>query len=157
MYEHNRQLNVPEREEEILKFWEEKKVFEKSLKKNKGKKPFVFYEGPPTANGMPGIHHVEARAFKDAVLRYKSMRGFDVPRRAVWEYKEEWERLTKRMGFWIDLKNPYITYETSYIETLWWIIKEFYKKGLLYEDFKVVPWCPRCQTGLSSHEVGLGY
>ncbi|MFY9463229.1 MAG: class I tRNA ligase family protein, partial [Candidatus Sungiibacteriota bacterium] len=185
------------REEDILKLWERKKIFEKSLARTKKGKKFVFYEGPPTANGMPGIHHIEARAFKDAVLRYKTMRGFHVPRRAgwdthglpveiqvekklgfktkqeienygiakfnaeakksVWEYKEEWERLTKRMGFWIDMKHPYITYDTSYIESLWWIIKEFWKKGLLYEDFKVVPWCPRCQTGLSSHEVGLGY
>lgn len=203
MDEQKKQMTAPEREEETLKFWEAKRVFEKSLKKNKGKKTFVFYEGPPTANGMPGIHHVEARAFKDAVLRYKTMQGFHVPRRAgwdthglpveiqvekklgfktkhdienygiarfntdakrsVWEYKEEWERLTKRMGFWVDLKNPYITYETSYIESLWWIIKKIWdtkdKNGnrLLYEDFKVVPWCTRCQTGLSSHEVGLGY
>ncbi len=192
-----KQLTMPEREEQILKFWEKKKIFAGSLARTKKGKEFVFYEGPPTANGMPGIHHVEARAFKDAVLRYKTMRGFHVPRRAgwdthglpveiqvekklgfktkhdienfgiarfnaeakqsVWEYKEVWERLTRRMGFWVDLKNPYITYETSYIESLWWIIKEFWKRGLLYEDFKVVPWCPRCQTGLSSHEVGLGY
>ena len=188
---------IPEREEEILKFWEKHRIFEASLKKNKGKKAFIFYEGPPTANGMPGIHHVEARAFKDAVLRYKTMQGFFAARRAgwdthglpveiqvekklgfkskqeienfgiarfnaeakqsVWEYKEVWERLTRRMGFWVDMAHPYITYETSYIESLWWIIKEFWKKKLLYEDFKVVPWCPRCQTGLSSHEVGLGY
>ncbi len=191
-----KQLTIPEREEEILKFWAKRKIFEGSLAKTKKGKEFVFYEGPPTANGMPGIHHVEARAFKDAVLRYKTMRGFHVPRRAgwdthglpveiqvekklgiknkqeierdiagfnaeakksVWEYKEIWEQLTRRMGFWVDMKHPYITYETSYIESLWWIIKELWKKGLLYEDFKVVPWCPRCQTGLSSHEVGLGY
>ncbi len=197
MASEKRQFNLPEAEEGILKFWERNKIFETSLKKNKGKKTFVFYEGPPTANGMPGIHHMEARAFKDAIPRYKTMRGFFVPRKAgwdthglpveiqvekglgfktkqdienygigkfnakakesVWRYKEEWERFTKRMGYWTDLKNPYITYETSYIETLWWVIKEFYKKGFLHEDFKVVPWCPRCQTGLSSHEVGLGY
>lgn len=196
---HNKkkQLTTPEREEEILKMWERKKIFASSLARTKKGKDFVFYEGPPTANGMPGIHHVEARAFKDAVLRYKTMQGFHVPRRAgwdthglpveiqvekklgfktkhdienygiarfnaeakksVWEYKEVWEQLTKRMGFWVDMKRPYITYETTYIESLWWIIKEFWRKGLLYEDFKVVPWCPRCQTGLSSHEVGLGY
>ena len=197
MASEKRQFNLPEAEEKILKFWERNKIFEASLKKNKGKKTFVFYEGPPTANGMPGIHHMEARAFKDAIPRYKTMRGFFVPRKAgwdthglpveiqvekelefktkqdienygigkfnakakesVWRYKEEWERFTKRMGYWIDLERPYITYETSYIETLWWVIKEFYKKGFLHEDFKVVPWCPRCQTGLSSHEVGLGY
>ncbi len=193
----SQQFNLPEQEEKILKFWEERKIFKKSLAKNKKGKTFVFYEGPPGANGAPGIHHVEARAFKDIILRYKTMRGFYVPRQAgwdthglpvelqveknlgfktkqdienygiarfnaeakksVWEYKGEWERMTKRMGFWIDMEHPYITYETSYIETLWRIIKEFWKKGLLYEDFKVVPWCPRCQTGLSSHEVGLGY
>jgi len=197
MRKEKKQFSLPEQEKEILKFWEKNRIFEASLKKNRGKKTFVFYEGPPTANGMPGIHHVEARAFKDAIPRYKTMRGFFVPRKAgwdthglpveiqvekeqgfktkqdienygigkfnakakesVWRYKEEWERFTKRMGYWIDLAHPYITYETSYIESLWWIIKEFYKKGFLHEDFKVVPWCPRCQTGLSSHEVGLGY
>lgn len=191
------QFNLPEEEEKILKFWEERKIFKKSLDKNRRGKAFVFYEGPPTANGAPGIHHVEARAFKDIICRYKTMRGFYVPRKAgwdthglpveiqvekelgfktkqeiekygiarfnakakesVWRYKEEWERLSKRMGYWIDLEHPYITYETAYIEKLWGIIKDFWNKGLLYEDFKVVPWCPRCQTGLSSHEVGQGY
>lgn len=189
--------SVPEREEEILKFWEEHKIFEQSLAKNKKGKSFVFYEGPPTANGLPGIHHIEARAFKDIIPRYKTMRGFRVPRKAgwdthglpveiqvekelglknkqdierygigafnqrakesVWQYKEEWEKLTKRMGFWIDLTDPYITYDTSYVESLWWIIKEFWKKDLLEQDFKILPWCVRCQTGLSSHELAQGY
>ncbi|MEK7541977.1 MAG: isoleucine--tRNA ligase [Patescibacteria group bacterium] len=197
MFEGEKKKTIPEREEEILKFWEKNRIFEKSLKKNKGKKTFVFYEGPPTANGMPGIHHVEGRAFKDVIPRYKTMRGFYAPRRAgwdthglpveiqvekelglknkqdiekygiaafngkaeesVWKYKEEWERLTKRMGFWIDLKDPYITYETSYIESLWRIIQQFWKKRFLQEDFKVVPWCTRCATGLSSHELAQGY
>ena len=191
------EMNFPKMEEEVLKKWKEQRAFEKSLQLRKRGRRFVFYEGPPTANGAPGLHHVLSRVYKDVVCRYKTMRGFYVPRKAgwdthglpveiqvekklgfkskqdienygiakfnaeakksVWEYKEEWERLTKRMGFWIDLKNPYITYDTSYIETLWRIIKEFWEKGLLYEDFKVVPWCPRCQTGLSSHEVGQGY
>ena len=184
-------------EKEILEFWEKNKVFEKSVSKRKGKKHFVFFEGPPTANGVPGVHHVESRAFKDVVLRYKTMRGFFAPRRAgwdthglpvevevektlglknkkdiesygvaafnnkcresVWKYKELWERLTERMGFWIDMAHPYITYENSYIESLWRVIKEFAKKKYLYEDYKVVPWCARCGTALSSHELAQGY
>src|SRR3989344_8557588 len=170
-----KRFHLPTEEEKILKFWEENQTFEKTLEKTKRGKSFVFYEGPPTANGKPGIHHAEARAFKDIICRYKTMRGFYVPRRAgwdthglpveievekalgfkskndierygigkfnqkakesVWKYKDEWEKFTKRLGFWIDLKHPYITYETSYIETLWWIIKEFWKKKLLEEDF----------------------
>lgn len=193
----NKQLNLPKREEEILKLWEINRVFEKSLEKTKQGKPFIFYEGPPTANGLPHVGHALTRAFKDVILRYKTMRGFFVPRKAgwdthglpveievektlglktkqdierygvakfnqkakesVWRYKDEWEKFTKRLGFLLDMERPYITYETTYIETLWRIIKEFWKKGLLYEDFKVVPWCPRCQTALSTHEVGLGY
>ncbi|MBU6414717.1 class I tRNA ligase family protein [Patescibacteria group bacterium] len=189
-----KQLNLPLREEKILEMWEREKIFEKSLAKTKGKKSFVFYEGPPTANALPGIHHVEARAFKDLIPRYKTMRGFFVARKAgwdthglpvelavekelglknkkdietygierfneqcrasVWKYKSEWEKLTKRIGFWLDMEHPYITYDPNYMETLWWIIKEIWKKKLLYKDFKVVPWCPRCQTGLSSHELG---
>jgi len=191
------QFNLPEFEEKILKFWEEKHIFELTLAKTKKGKLFVFYEGPPTANGSPGIHHVEARAFKDLIPRYKTMRGFYVPRKAgwdthglpveiqvekelglknkqeieaygiapfntkakesVWRYKEEWDRLTKRMGFWLDLENPYITYDPLYMESLWWIIKEFWNKKLLVEDFKIMPWCTRCQTGLSTHELAQGY
>ena len=190
-------LDLSRREEGILKFWEDHDIFQKTLLKTKKGKPFVFYEGPPTANGNPGIHHFEARAFKDAIPRYQTMRGRFVARKAgwdthglpveiqvekelglktkkeiekygigkfnakcresVWRYKEEWDRFTKRIGFWLDLEHPYVTYETSYIESLWWIIKEFHKRKLLYRDFKVVPWCTRCQTGLSSHELGLGY
>ena len=197
MSDDNKQLNLPEREEKILEFWEHNKIFEKSLKKTAKGKPYVFYEGPPTANAAPGIHHLESRSFKDVIPRYKTMAGFFVPRKAgwdthglpveiqvekalglktkkdiekygvaqfnekcresVWQFKEEWEKSTKRLGFWLDLENPYITYETKYIESLWRIIKEIWKKKLLYQDFKVVPWCPRCETGLSSHEVGQGY
>ena len=193
----SRQLDLPKREEGVLKFWEDHDTFQKTLLKTKGGKPFVFYEGPPTANGSPGIHHFEARAFKDCIPRYKTMRGFYVERKAgwdthglpveiqvekelglkskkeieqygigkfnakcresVWRYKEEWDRFTKRIGFWLDLEHPYITYETPYIESLWWAIKEFSKKKLLYRDFKVVPWCTRCETALSTHELGLGY
>ena len=187
----------PEIEERILAFWREKNIFEKSVKRRDGGKPFVFYEGPPTANGKPGVHHVETRVFKDIMLRYKTMRGYYVPRRAgwdthglpveidvektlglkskkdieaygvaafnkkcresVWQYKILWERLTERMGFWIDMKNAYVTYANEYIESLWWVISQFHKKGYLYEDYKVVPWCARCGTALSSHELAQGY
>ncbi|MDB5239050.1 MAG: isoleucyl-tRNA synthetase, isoleucyl-tRNA synthetase [Candidatus Parcubacteria bacterium] len=186
-----------EREERILSFWKEKGIFDKSLAQNKGGKEFVFYEGPPTANGRPGIHHVEARAFKDAIPRYKTMRGFSVRRKggwdthglpvelqvekqlglkskkeietygiaafnekckeSVWTYVHEWEDFTRRIGYWIDLRDPYITYKPSYIESLWNIVKTIDEKGLLYKDYKVVPWCPRCGTALSSHELAQGY
>ncbi|TSC69526.1 MAG: isoleucyl-tRNA synthetase [Parcubacteria group bacterium Gr01-1014_66] len=197
MREEQKKKTLPELEEEILHFWEEHRIFEQSLEKNKRKPVFVFYEGPPTANGAPGIHHLGARAFKDLIPRYKTMRGFFVPRRAgwdthglpveiqvekelglkskkdieefgiaafnakakesVWRYEEQWERFTKRIGFWIDLKDPYITSDVSYIEALWRIMKEFWDHGLLEEDFKIVPWCPRCQTSLSTHELAQGY
>ncbi len=197
MEENKPKFNLPEREEKILGFWEKNKIFEKTLAKNKKGKTFVFYEGPPTANAAPGIHHVEARVFKDIIPRYKTMRGFFVPRKAgwdthglpveiqiekelgfktkqdierygidkfnakakesVWRHKQEFEDLTRRIAFWLDMEHPYITYETAYIETLWWTIKEFWNKKLLYQDFKSVPWCSRCGTALSSHEVGLGY
>jgi len=190
-------FNFSKKEEKILKFWEDHQIFKKSLEKNKKRQAFVFYEGPPTANGRPGIHHILVRSFKDAICRLKTMEGFYVQRRAgwdthglpveievekeigikskkdiekygidrfnqkckrsVWKYKEEWESLTRRIGFWLDMKNPYITYAPEYIETLFLIIKKFYEKGLLYEDKKIVPWCPRCQTSLSSHEVAQGY
>jgi len=190
------ELNFPQIETKILKFWKENKIFEKSLEKTKNKPKFVFYEGPPFANGLPGIHHLLARAFKDIILRYKTMRGFFVERRAGWDthglptemsaekklkinskkeiekdiggfieecknnvfiYKKEWEEFTERIGYWLDLKNPYITCSNEYIESLWWILKQIWDKGLLYQDYKVVPYCPRCGTSLSSHEVAQGY
>ncbi len=190
-------LNFPKIEKKILKFWRENKTFERSIKQRAKSSNFVFYEGPPTANAKAGIHHVLSRVYKDIILRYKTMRGFKVLRKAgwdthglpveleiekkigsknkndiekygmakfnrkckesVWAYKKDWEKLTERIGFWLDMENPYITYENDYIETLWWIIKQIYKKGLLYQDYKVVPYCPRCGTSLSSHEVALGY
>ncbi len=190
-------LNFPQKEEKILDFWDKNKIFEKSLKKKAPKGNFVFYEGPPTANGRPGIHHVLSRSIKDIICRYKTMRGYRVLRKAgwdthgipvelevekslgfktkpdiekygigrfikkckesVWKYKDEWEKLTKRMGFWLDLDHPYVTYDNHYIESLWWIIKQIWDKGLFYQDYKVVPYCPRCGTTLSSHEVALGY
>ena len=196
MLKHLEKFSLPELEEKVLSFWNQHDIFERSLAKNKGKK-FVFYEGPPTANGKPGIHHVLSRSFKDVILRYKTMTGYTVPRKggwdvhglpvelevekqlglsskkeiekfgiaefnekckeSVWKYKDEWEKLTKRMGFWLDLKNPYIPYQNSYMETLWWIFKSVWEKKLLYRGHKIVPWCPRCGTGLSSHELALGY
>jgi len=190
-------LQIPVQEKEVLKFWQKNQIFQQSLKKNRSKQRFVFFEGPPTANAAPGIHHVEARAFKDLFLRYKTMRGFLAERKAgwdthglpveiavekelgfsrkeeiekfgiarfnalakkhVWGFKDVWERLTERIAFWLDLKDPYITYQPEYIETLWWIIKQIWEKKLLYKGHKVVPHCPRCGTALSSHEVALGY
>lgn len=185
------------REEEILAFWKRERVFEQSVERDAPNGEFVFYEGPPTANAPPGIHHVEARTFKDIIPRYKTMRGYRVRRKAgwdthglpvelqlekklglkakrdvetygiaafnaacrdsVWEFKREWERLTERIGFWLDQRNPYVTYEMSYVESVWWFLRQAWEKGLLVRDYKVVPWCPRCETPLSSHEVALGY
>lgn len=182
-----------ENEEKILQFWREKNIFEKTLSKDAPNGEFNFFEGPPTANGRPGIHHVAARSFKDIIPRYKTMRGFSVRRKAgwdthglpvelqvekvlglkskkeieaygvalfnqkckesVWTYKDEWEKLTERMGFWLDMKNPYVTYENSYIEALWGIVKKINDRGYLYRDFRVGPWCARCGTTLSSHEL----
>ena len=184
-------------EEKILKFWKDRKIFEKSLENRKYARRFVFFEGPPYANGRPGIHHFFGRAVKDLFLRYKTMRGYFVERHAgwdthglpieieaekalgikskkeieklgiglfnqkakesIWTYKGDWEKFTNRIGFWLDLDDPYITYEWKYIETLWWIVKEMDKKQLLYQGHKVLPWCPRCGTALASHEVAQGY
>ena len=184
-------------EDKILDFWQENAIFEKSLKARKRAKRFVFFEGPPTANGRPGIHHFLGRAFKDLYGRYKTMSGFFVFRKAgwdthglpveievekqlgfktkkdienygiakfnqkakesVWKYKSEWEDMTRKMGFWVDVKHPYITYENNYIETLWHIIRMIWDKGLLYLAHKVVPFCARCGTSLSAHEVAQGY
>lgn len=193
------EFKLPELEERVLKFWKDRQIFEQSVdpRRNKGKEKFVFFEGPPTANGQPGIHHVLARSFKDVIPRFQTMRGKFVPRKSgwdthglpveiqvekelglkskkeieeygiaafnrkcresVWRYQEEFEKLTERMGFWLDLEKPYITYQNSYIESLWSILAEFSKRGLLYQGHKVVPWCPRCGTSLSSHELAQGY
>lgn len=198
MLKNLKQFNLPEIEEKVLEFWRTNQIFKKSLalRQAQGKKAkkFIFFEGPPTANGRPGIHHVLARVFKDIILRYKTMAGFFVPRRAgwdthglpveieiekelgirnkqeiekfgitefnqrakasVWKYKTEWEKLTERIGFWLDLDNPYITYDNKYIESLWWIFSQIAKRNLLKKFYKIVPYCPRCQTPLSSHEMG---
>lgn len=190
-------VDLIKEEENTLKFWEENKIFEKTLEATQKGKPFVFFEGPPTANGRPGIHHILARSFKDIICRYQTMKGRFVSRRAgwdthglpveievekklglknkkevesygiakfnkecrksVWQYKDEWERLTRRMGYWLDLKNAYITYEPKYIESLWAIIKKIWEKNLLVKDYKIVPFCVRCGTPISSHEVAQGY
>ena len=190
-------MNTPQREEQILHTWKEIDAFRKSVQKRSPQKRFVFYEGPPTANGMPGLHHILTRSFKDVICRYKTMRGYHVERRAgwdthglpveiqvekelgfrnkkeiekygidkfnqkckesVWQYKTQWEHLTERMGFWIDMSNPYITYDPHYIESLWSIVATTFEKNLLYEGHKIVPFCTRCGTSLSSHEVAQGY
>ncbi|OGN04461.1 MAG: hypothetical protein A2831_02795 [Candidatus Yanofskybacteria bacterium RIFCSPHIGHO2_01_FULL_44_17] len=190
-------FELPKLEEKILKFWKDRKIFERSLENRKHGRRFVFFEGPPYANGRPGMHHFFGRAIKDLFLRYKTMRGYLVERKAgwdthglpieieaekrlgiksksdiekigvgafnqkaresIWEYKEEWERFTHRIGFWLDLKHPYVTYEAKYIETLWWIMSQIAKRKLLYKGYKVLPWCPRCGTALASHEVAQGY
>lgn len=186
-----------EREQKILHFWKENQIFQKSLAKPSTEGQFVFYEGPPTANGKPGIHHLESRAFKDAIPRYKTMRGFRVPRQAGWDthglpvelevekelgikskkeiedygiakfnercrqsvgkYIDIWERFTERIGYWVNLNDAYFTYDNSYIEKVWNVISHVEKRDLLYKDYKVLPWCPRCGTALSSHELALGY
>jgi len=190
-------INYSQLELEVLKFWKERKIFEKSVTIREGQPGFTFYEGPPTANGMPGIHHVMSRGLKDLICRYKTMRGFQVHRKAgwdthglpveievekalgfkhkddilkfgvakfneeckksVWKYKSEWERMTERMGYWVDMTDPYITFTNEYIESIWWALKQFFDKGFIYKGYKIQPYCPRCETPLSSHEVSLGY
>lgn len=185
------------REEKVLEFWRENKIFEKSLEQTRKGKEFVFYEGPPTANGKPGIHHLIARAFKDAIPRYKTMQGYHVRRKggwdthglpvelqvekklglnskkaieeygiakfnqeckeSVWEYLETWNKFTERSGYWVDQENPYVTYHNDFIESVWSVVKKTDEEKLLYKDYKVVPWCPRCGTALSSHELAQGY
>ena len=190
-------LDVTKLEEEVLLFWKRNQIFEKSGKQRLGDPEYVFYEGPPTANGKPGVHHALARAFKDMFPRFKSMRGYHVIRRGGWdthglpveigvekdlgitnksqiddygiarfnelcrksafEYIQEWEKFTDRLGFWVDLQTAYVTYTNDYIESVWWILKNFWDRDLLYQGYKVVPYCPRCGTPLSDHEVALGY
>ncbi len=190
-------VDFPKLEKEIITFWNDNNIFKKSIEKTKGNKKFVFYEGPPTANGAPGVHHVLSRVFKDIFPRYKTMKGFHVPRKAGWDthglpveleiekklninskieiekvgikefnrlckesvmkYEADWKKMTERIGFWIDMDNAYFTFKNEYIETVWWILKTLWDKGLLYEGHKIVPYCPRCGTALSSHEVAQGY
>ncbi|CAN5181406.1 isoleucine--tRNA ligase [soil metagenome] len=190
-------VDLPALDHEILDRWREGKVFARSVEASAGRPPWVFYEGPPTANGRPGVHHVEARTFKDLFPRYRTMKGYHVPRRAGWDchglpvelavetelgftgkrdieaygvaefnarcresvhrHVDEWEALTERMGFWVDLSQAYWTMDPSYIESVWWSLKVIFDQGLLVEDYRVAPYCPRCGTGLSDHEVAQGY
>jgi isoleucyl-tRNA synthetase len=193
----NARLDVPSMEDNVLKMWKKQEIFKKTVEQRKGKPEYVFYEGPPTANGRPGVHHVLARAFKDMFPRYKTMRGFHVSRRGGWDthglpveievekqlgfnskhqieeygvdkfnelcknsvftYIQEWEKLTDRIAFWVDLEDAYVTYENEYIESVWWILKNFWEQDLLFKGYRIVPYCPRCGTPLSDHEVALGY
>lgn len=190
-------LDSPESERRILELWKEIRAFEEGLERRKGSPQFTFYEGPPTANGLPGVHHVISRTIKDIVCRYRSMAGFYVPRKGGWDthglpveieverqlqisgkdqiekfgiaefnalcrksvlkYESEWRRNTERIGFWLDMDHPYLTFANEYIESVWWLLKGFWDAGLVYRGHKIVPYCPRCGTPLSSHEVGQGY
>ncbi|NLZ73857.1 MAG: class I tRNA ligase family protein, partial [Bacteroidales bacterium] len=187
------QLNLSQVNKDVLKRWDELDVFTKSTTQREGCPSFVFYEGPPSANGMPGIHHVMARAIKDVFCRYKTMKGFQVKRKAGWDthglpvelgvekelgitkedigkvisvadynaacrkavmkYTKEWEDLTHKIGYWVDMTDPYVTYDNRYIETLWWLLKQFYKKGYLYKGYTIQPYSPAAGTGLSTHEL----
>jgi isoleucyl-tRNA synthetase len=190
-------IGYPQLEQEVLKFWQDNKIFEKSISNRDEDKSWTFYEGPPTANGKPGIHHVMARTLKDLVCRYKTLQGYRVNRKAGWDthglpveievekalgikhksevldygvekynqkcresvftYLDLWEKMTTRMGYWIDLKSAYITLDNNYIESVWWALKTLFEKGLLYKDYKIVPQDPKSETVLSSHELALGY
>ena len=192
-YKEYQQLNLPVIGEDILEKWKKNNAFEKSIILREGHPPFVFYEGPPSANGMPGIHHVISRTLKDLVCRYKTMKGFQVKRKGGWDthglpvelgvekllgitkedigkkisieeynatcrrevlkFKDKWDDITKKMGYWVDLNNPYVTFENNYVETLWWCLNQLYKKGLLYESVSIQPYSPAAGTGLSSHEL----
>jgi len=192
-YKEYQQLNLPGISEEMLSKWDAASSFEKSIALREGQQPFVFFEGPPSANGMPGIHHVISRTLKDLVCRYKTMKGFQVKRKGGWDthglpvelgvekilgitkedigkkisiedynkkcrevvmqFKDKWDDITKKMGYWVDLNNPYVTFENNYIETLWWCLSELHKKGYLYESVSIQPYSPAAGTGLSSHEL----
>ncbi len=193
MYREFKQLELAKIGEEVLAFWKAENIFEKSISSRPKNKPFTFYEGPPSANGMPGIHHVMARAIKDIFCRYKTLKGYQVKRKGGWDthglpielavekklgitkedigkkisvdaynaackeevmrYTDVWNELTEKMGYWVDLKNPYVTYENEYIETLWWILQQLYNKDLLYKGYTIQPYSPAAGTGLSSHEL----
>ena len=190
-------VSFPEQEERILDFWKQHEIFKRTVEERPEDNVFSFFEGPPTANGNPGIHHVLARVFKDLIPRYRTMRGFRVPRKGGWDthglpveleveralglsskqqieaygveefnrqcresvfkYVSEWERMTDRIGFWVDMEDAYVTYSPDYVESCWWIFKRLWENKLVFRDFRVTPHCPRCQTSLSSHEIAQGY
>lgn len=193
----NPNMNFVEREEKVLKFWKENRIFEKTLEKTKDGEEFSFYDGPPTANGKPHIGHILTRVMKDIIPRFKTMKGYHATRKAgwdthglpvelevekqlgmdgkqdiekygiepfiqkckesVWKYKTEWEKMSDRVGYWVDMEHPYVTYDDNYIESEWWSLKNIFDRGLIYKGHKIVPYCPRCGTALSSHEVAQGY
>ena len=197
MFKEEKNFDMPALEEQILTWWQEHRIFEKSVSERENAPTFTFYEGPPTANGRPGIHHVMARSIKDIFCRYKTMKGFRVERKGGWDthglpveievekelgldgrhqvesygiekynaackasvlrYKEQWDELTTRMGYWVDLDNPYVTFHTNYIESIWWLLKQIHERGLLYKGHKIQWYSPGSATVLSSHEVSLGY
>ncbi len=184
-------------ENAVLEQWRTEHLFARTLAAAEGRPEFVFYEGPPTANGLPGTHHVFSRTIKDLFCRHRAMRGYHVARKAgwdthglpveievekslgitakaqieaygverfnelcresVWKYREVWERLSERIGYWLDFGDPYVTYEPKFVESVWWALATLWKRGFLYEGHKILPYCPRCETALSSHELALGY
>ena len=190
-------MNFVDREKQVEEFWDKENIFQKSIDNRKKGEVYTFYDGPPTANGKPHIGHVLTRAIKDMIPRYRTMKGYDVPRKAgwdthglpvelevekklgldgkeqiekygmepfikeckesVWKYKGMWEDFSGTVGFWADMEHPYVTYDDNFIESEWWALKTIWDKNLLYKGFKVVPYCPRCGTPLSSHEVAQGY
>ena len=197
MFEKLSDKPIAEFQLEQIEQWKEEDLLDKCVTEREDCPSYIFYEGPPTANGLPGIHHVMARTLKDSVCRYKTMKGFKVNRKAGWDthglpveievekqlgmsgkqdieqygikefnekckesvfaYTDRWREMTERMGYLVDMDNPYITLDNDYIETGWWIIKEFFDGGMIYEVHKILPYCPRCGTGLASHEVAQGY
>ena len=186
-------LDLPTVASEVLDFWKKENIFEKSVTTREGNQPFVFFEGPPSANGLPGIHHVMARAIKDIFCRYKTQKGFQVKRKAGWDthglpvelgtekelgitkedigktisieeyneackktvmrYTDVWNDLTEKMGYWVDMEDPYVTYKSKYMESVWWLLKQIYNKDLMYKGYTIQPYSPKAGTGLSSHEV----
>ncbi|MEM9260349.1 MAG: class I tRNA ligase family protein, partial [Bacteroidota bacterium] len=195
MYKEFKKLNLPDIDKEILAFWEEQDIFKRSIDERDPENSFVFYEGPPSANGMPGIHHVMARAVKDVFCRYQTLKGKRVERKGGWDthglpielkvekelgitkedigkkisvddynkacretvmrFKDVWDDVTRKMGYWVDLENPYITYENEYIESVWWLLRQIYDKGLLYKGYTIQPYSPAAGTGLSTHELNM--
>ena len=192
-YNEYKALNLPEVAKNVLEKWENQQVFEKSMSTREGHKPFVFFEGPPSANGLPGIHHVMARSIKDIFCRYKTLKGFQVKRKAGWDthglpielgvekelgitkedigtkisvedynkacketvmrYTDIWNNLTQQMGYWVDMNDPYITYDSKYMESVWWLLGQLYEKNLIYKGYTIQPYSPKAGTGLSSHEI----
>ena len=193
----SQKYNPKKVEKKILNFWIKNDIFKKSIKQRKADNPYIFLEGPPTANGLPHPGHVLTRVMKDLILRYKAMNGYYILRKAGWDthglpveievekklglkdkndiekygikkfndeckksvfkYESAWVEMTKRIGFWLDMDDPYVTLKNNYIESVWWSLKEAWKKKLLYKGYKVVPYCPRCGTALSAHEIAQGY